>query len=152
MNIERMAQILEECCTQFRKGPMVVEGRIGAVRTVDIYAMEAVENAPASMEKVDVEFLVIGVDREKAMARKAELCDLLKEYPDLNRLAEGPGYIEVGGALGSQDLALQLFAVGKVMGMWEVITPAKMGFEGTEAREMAGLGFLMITGWRKAAS
>lgn len=58
----------------------------------------------------------------------------------------------VGAALGSQDLAFQLFAYGKVMEMWDVITPTKMGFTGAEAREMAGRGFVMITGWRKAAS
>jgi hypothetical protein len=161
MDIDRLYKILSETTIQLRKGEVVHgdkhlvdainEGRDldevpGGVVTID--AMPHVSEAPPSMETVDLEFLVVGVDKSKAESNRAGLVEILNTYPQPDRLAGGPSYIEVGAEIGDQGAAFQLFALGKVLGLWDVITPAMMGFTGAEAREMAGRGFVMMTGFR----
>jgi hypothetical protein len=164
MNLDRLYEILNETTMQLRKGDVVhgdkhlvdaiKDGRDlskepGGVVTID--AMPHVSEAKPDIEKVDLEFLVIGVDRAKAQAHKDELVSILKTYPEPERLASGPSYIEVGGELGDQGAAFMLFALGKALGLWDIITPASMGFDGAEARAMAGQGFIMISGFKEAA-
>ena len=159
MNVDRLYEILNETTIQLRKGDVVHgdkalvdainEGKPadqlpGGVVTFDM--MPPVEAAQPHLELVDMEFLKIGVDKEMAMARKAELVELLKDYPNPDRLAGGPSYIEVGAEIGDQGAAFQLFALGKVMGLWEVITPATLGITGPQATQLAGSGMIMITG------
>lgn len=163
MNIERLYQILANTTVHLRKGEMV-EGTPALVEqinsgaeklegggTVEIYAMPSAKDAPPKLELIDLEFIVVGVDKEKAEEHQAELINILKSYPEPKRLADGPSYIEVGGVLGDQGAAFQLFALGKVLGLWDVITPARLGFAGAEARQMAGVGFVMMSGYKIAA-
>jgi hypothetical protein len=154
MNVDRLHEILWETTRQFRKGPAFAVEAPTAERpfkVVHVYAMPPVDEAPAELELVDLEFLVIGVDKAKALARRVEVVSLLGTYPEPARLAGGPSYIEVGAVLGDQAAAFCLFALGKVLGLWGVITPAQLGFEGDEARQAAGSGLVMITGYRQAA-
>jgi hypothetical protein len=104
--------------------------------------------APADLQLVNLHFITVGVDRTKAKDRREELIQLLNEYPQPERLAGGPSYIEVGGVLGDQGTALRLFALGKVLGLWEVITPGKLGIEGPEGDQLAGMGLVMISGYK----
>ena len=170
MNLERLHEILSETTVQLRKGEVIhgdkpLVDAIKAAKTdedfknlpggvVSIDAMPHHRDAATQnpgLEMVDLEFLVVGVDRAKAKVRKDELVSILKTYPNPERLADGPSYIEVGAQIGDQGAAFQLFALGKVLGIWDVITPTTMGFEGDEARMMAGNGFVMCTGFREAA-
>lgn len=163
MNIARLHEILRETTVQLRKGE-TLEGTTALVDAIkrgdedlpggvaEFYCMP--HEADADLVKVDCEFLVIGVDKAKANDRRAELVSILDTYPNPDRLAGGPSYIEVGDEIGDQGAAFQLFALGKVLGLWDVITPATMGLTGSEARQLAGSGFVMITGYRsqKAAA
>ena len=151
MDLDRLYKILADTTVQLRKGPAITERKAGPIAVTEIYAMPHESEAGPELEKVDVEFMVIGVERAKAQAHKAELISILKTYPNPERLAGGPSYIEVGGEIGDQGAAFQLFALGKVLGLWDIITPATMGFDGDEARAMAGQGFVMMTGFREAA-
>jgi hypothetical protein len=148
MNIPRLYEILNETTVQLRKGAVVEESRVGPVAVTEVFSMPHVDEAMPGIEKVDLEFLVIGVDKAKAEARKDELVELLRQYSDLDELGQGPSYIAVGARIGDQGAALQLFALGKVLGLWNVVTPATLGMTGAEAREAAGLGYVMITGFR----
>lgn len=153
MNLDHLYTILRDTTVQLRKGEVITESAIHPgvgikVMTIDAMPHQA-EITDPGIEKVDCELVVIGVDKAKAQERKAELVDLLKSYPRLDRIAAGPSYIEVGAVIGDQGAAFQLFALGKVLGLWELITPKIMGFEGDEAVEMAGRGFVMISGWRE---
>ncbi len=150
MNLDRLYAILNETTCQLRKGAEVEERTEGAAKVKEIFAMPHADTV-SDIEKVDMEFLVIGVDKAKAEARKDELISILKTYPQPERLAGGPSYIEVGGEIGDQGAAFQLFALGKVLGLWGVITPKSLGFEGEEARRMAGMGYVMMTGFKAAA-
>lgn len=163
MNIARLYEILRETTGQFRKGEEV-EGDpelVGAIKegrdlskisggSVHIYAMPHESQAIEGIVKVDLHFIIVGVDKVKAELHKEELIAILKTYPEQERLAGGPSYIEMGGEIGDQGATLQLFALGKVLGLWDVITPEKLGITGQEASELAGRGFVMIDGFDAA--
>jgi hypothetical protein len=162
MNVKRLYEILAETTCQLRKGevlegsPQLVEQakrgeELTAGGVLEVYAMPHESEAKPDVEKVDMEFVVIGVSRAAAEERKAEVVSIMKEYPQPERLAGGPSYIEVGAEIGDQGAAFQLFALGKVLGLWDVVTPASLGFSGQEARQMAGAGYVMITGFNAAA-
>lgn len=164
MNIERLHQILAETTCQLRKGEvyegtpeLVEQAKRGAEElkgggVLEIYAMPHESEARPEIEKVDVEFVTIGVDKAAAEARKDELVSLLNDYPNPDELAGGPSYISVGATIGDQGAAFQLFALGKVLGLWDVITPKSLGVTDPEvARRMAGSGYIMCTGYRRAA-
>ena len=150
MNIERLHEILADTTVPLRKGEEVT----GDSTVMHIYAMphQSKVDGDTNIEKVDCHFIVVGVDKETAQDYKNELIAILDTYPEPERLAGGPSYIEVGAVLGDQMAAFQLFALGKFLGLWDIITPAAMGFSGAEAGQMAGAGFVMTTGLRVAAA
>ena len=149
MNTERLYEILGETTTQLRKGEKVEERtESSGLHVTEVFAMPHESEAPAGIEKVDMVFLTIGVDKAAAEKHRAELLEILRTYP---RLKDGPSYIEVGAEIGDQGAAFQLFALGKVLGFWDVITPASLGLEGQDAIDAAGGGYIMCSGLREAA-
>ena len=68
--------------------------------------------------------------------------------PRSARPAGGPSCIQVGAQIDSQDAALRLYALGEVLGLWEVVTPGRRLVTGPEALQMARNGFVMMTGFR----
>ena len=146
MNLERLYEILSETTNQYRKGPEVTKEITENLEVTHVFAMPPVDEAPETDVMVDVHFMQIAVNKEKAEKVRDELNEILDTYPDSDRLAGGPSYIEVGGVLGSQTGAFQLFALGEALGLWDVITPAKLGIEGEMADQLAGGGMVMISG------
>lgn len=162
MNIARLHEILTDTTTQLRKGE-VFEGTPELVEqakrgdeelkgggVLKVYAMPHESEAPEGMETVDLHFITVGVDREKAENNRDDFISILNEYPDRAELYGGPSYISVGATIGDQGAALQLFALGKVLGLWSIITPEQMGFAGADADELAGGGFIMMSGYQAA--
>lgn len=149
-DVEKLCQILEETTQVFRKGEMVTKTKLENINKTDIYMMPHQSEAPATFQKVDCHFIVVGVDVEKAQNRREELIHILDNYPNPNRLAGGPSYIEVGGELGDQELTFMLFALGEVLNLWSVITPEKLHITGEDADELAGSGMIMISGYKKS--
>lgn len=154
MNLNRLDEILDLTTIMTRKGPEVTTRQVGPVTVTDVWAMphESVITND-DYEKVDVHFVAVGVNRHAAELHAVELAEILGDYPPIvfgepnTPLTRGPSYISVGATVGSQDNALRLFALGKVLGFWDIVTPATMGFVGDEADRMAGGGFVMITGF-----
>lgn len=144
MNLDQLYMIISETTMPLRKGAPVVEHQVGVT---DVFVMPHESEAPAGLDKLDLVFLTVGVDRAKAEAHKAELAALLKTYPHPERLAAGPSYIEVGAELGDQGMALQLFALGQVLGFWAVITPKTLKMPDDQALDLAGRGLIMISGF-----
>ena len=68
------------------------------------------------------------------------------EFGDLNPLDNREhSYIEVGGWLGDQGLALQLMGLGWLLGLWQCLTPAMLGLEDQNlVMQMAGAGLVSI--------
>lgn len=152
--LEQIVQIVEECTLPFRKGaPEKIEsfGDVLTVHTYD-YMADPDDETARTLEMVDCVLLIVGVDVAKAGARKDDLVAALADWPELrNELKQGPSYIVVGGTLGDQGLAFRLFALGHVLGLWELITPVKFGMRGKAAINAAGIGFVMIGGYGGAA-
>lgn len=149
MNTNRLYEILSKCTCQLRKGEEVVEHtEPSGLRVKEIFAMPHESEARPEIEKIDMVFLTVGVGKAEAEKHRAELLTILKDYP---RLKDGPSYIEVGAEIGDQGAAFQLFALGKVLGFWDIITPKTFGMEGPEAMEAAGRGYIMVSGLREAA-
>lgn len=153
MDTKRLFEILGTTTVQLRKGEEVVDKQQEGVRVVEIFAMPHKSEA-GNLEKVDCHFVVIGVDKAKALGYKDEVVKILSDWPSeawgapVPKLQEGPSYIHVGGVIGDQGAAFQLFALGQVLGLWNVITPKKLGIIGERADQMAGSGFVMIDGFR----
>lgn len=150
MDVSRLYHLIAETSEMRRKGAEVVQENIGPVSMTLVEFMPPVDATPPGFEDVDLCLVVIRVNVEAAKTRAAELRGIMETYPQPARLAAGPSYIEVGAEVGDQGAALQLFAVGKVAGLWDVVTPAFMGIHGEQAKAMAGQGFVMITGLRPA--
>lgn len=150
MDLDKLYEIITETSCQLRKGEAVVhEQDEGKVPVTHVYAMPHVLEFPVDgTETVDAHFIMVGVHRAKAEQRKAELIEILKTYPHPERLAGGPSYIDVGAVVGDQGAALQLFGLGHVLGLWKVVTPATFGLTGAEADKLAGMGMVMISGWK----
>ena len=102
---------------------------------------------PAPTHSVNVHFFWVSTtgnpDRERFV-------ELLEQYPEPERLKGGPSYLELGGVLGDQGLALKLIGLGELLGVWKAITPALFHMEGEEADALAGNGFIMAGGMRGA--
>jgi hypothetical protein len=148
MNIDLLHEILNDTTIQLRKGAEIEQRMSGPLQVTEVFAMPHESEARPELERVDMEFLIIGVDKARAEARKDDLIAVLRDYPKPSRLADGPSYIEVAPEIGGQGAAFQLFALGKVLGLWDVITPTRLGATGEQARQMAGNGFIMMTGYR----
>jgi len=166
MNLDRLYKILAETTVQLRKGEVVTgtpelveefnnlgpDDQLQGGGVLEIFAMPHESEARPNVEKVDLSFLTIGVDKIAAEKNRAELVGIMKSYPSQDRLQSGPSYIEVGAEIGDQGAAFQLFALGKVLGFWDVITPERLGLSGEQARQMAGAGYIMITGFHPDAA
>lgn len=150
MNQYRLHTIINDCTTQFRHGDVVSQKHVGSVTVTTVDYMPHTSEAPDTLEKVDVHFMTVGVDRARAEAHRVELIEILDRYPE-HRLADGPSYIEVGGVIGDQGAALRLFALGQVLGFWTVITPATLGITGVDGDKLAGMGMVMTSGYKPDA-
>lgn len=167
MDLTRLWEILQETTTQFRKGG-TIEGTpqlVAAIKegtgpeesnlpdgVVHIYDMPHISEATSGdIEAVDCHFIVVGVNKAKALERKAELIEILRNWPDefqgfpIPRLGEELTYITVGAVVGSQGGAFLLFALGQVLGFWKVLTPEiVLGTTGQVADLLAGRGYITI--------
>lgn len=135
-------------CLQLRKGSEV-ETKNGATH---VFAMPHVDEA-GDLKQVDLHFIVIGVRQwlmtDENRSAFVRLCD---SYPEPERFAGGPSYIELGGVFGDQGVALMFMATGEAFGLWKVITPKSLGIAGAEADQLAGSGMVLMSGYRPVAA
>lgn len=107
---------------------------------VEIFAMPSINEAKPHLEQVDMHFIVVGVDKAKAEVYRQDIIDYAKVNIDHEM-----SYIELGGIIGDQGMALCFMALGQALGLWNVLTPKTFGFEGGLADQMAGMGYITIT-------
>lgn len=148
MNVDRVYEILGETTQVFRKGEVLTQENRGGIQVTTIMGYPHESTTHPDLEKVDMHFVTVAVQKDKATEHRDELVGLLNDYPlEPNGLSRGPSYIHIGGVLGSQEAAFRLMALGKVLGFWDVITPATFHTEGADADRMAGAGFIMVNGY-----
>lgn len=80
------------------------------------------------------------------------------DYDDLFRLVEHEAsilldgrehnYLEIGGLVGDQGLALQLMGLGALLGLWDLLTPrsllGRLGMDERTMMDLAGRGMVTI--------
>ena len=99
----------------------------------------------APSHSVDLHFFWVSAREEPSASELRELLRI--NYPDLDRLQGGSSYIELGGILGDQGIALRLIGLGHLLGLWQALTPESMGMTGSMADQMAGMGMVNIGPW-----
>lgn len=146
--MEQLETILAETTQTFRKGSQYTLEGAGDLLVAHEFNYPHVDDADEQkLTLIDTHFVIIGVDVNRAEARRADLLTWLRNYPEPERLAAGISYIEVGGVIGSQGMAFALFALGEALGLWRVVTPERLGITGPQADLLAGKGMVMMTGW-----
>lgn len=139
--------IVRGCSFEFRKGEPITTRIIGIVEVVEVFAMPHINDAPGHLEQVDVHFMWIGVDRDKALLHEQDLVAILEPHRPL--LERGPSFMTIAQEFEvEQDVALSLMAVGQVLGFWSVMTPAVFRLKGEMADRAAAAGYVLINGYR----
>jgi len=133
-----------------KEDPVLTTYQVGNIQVAGAWAMP--HQRQFTGPQIDVHFMQVGIFTEHAERCRSELVTLLADYPQPERLAQGLSYIELGGVLGDQGLALCLLALGEFLGFWQVITPAVLGITGADADVLAGGGMVMASGYRPAPS
>lgn len=148
--MDRLYEIITETAHLYRKGEAATVHEKNGIQIVDLYMMPHIDEASPELEIVDMWFVNVGVRKELAQQHRDELVLILQPWQA--DLEKGLSYIHIGGLLGSQDMALLLMAIGKVLGFWSIITPeflaSAVGVSQTELNELAGRGFIMCDGFR----
>jgi hypothetical protein len=165
MKIERLYELVRDCSVECRTGPaVVVNGEPASEQEIEqisntgevppgvteFYSMphvSEVQKERPDLVIVDMVFIDVAVDKAKAEAHRAEFVEILNTYPDIERLRSGPTYMELGAEFGDQGFALRIMAIGSVLGFWEIISGKALGMGTEEAVSMAGVGFLLISGY-----
>jgi hypothetical protein len=117
---------------------------------------ENVEQAELGSEgATNVGFLAFKL-KDNSTITAQELTDLVTaaqrgEFQDetIDRLKQGPSYIELGAWIGDQGLALAFMGLAEILGLGDVISPATLGITDERAGTMMGQGFIMLT-WKNS--
>lgn len=99
-------------------------------------------------EKIDCHFVTVGVNPQQAEAHRQDFLALLEQFPDAQRLYDGPSYKHVAGVVGDEMTALRVFGLGQALGLWKVILPVQVGIPPELADEAASLGLIVTTGYK----
>src|SRR3989344_1514990 len=140
MDTQKLYDIVQNSTRVFRKGEMVEKRQVGNVDVVELFGYDHTSGAPTgdNFDKVDMIFVDVVVDRAKAKQYKGILTEQLRSYPQPKRLADGPSYIELAPNLGmEQEGALRFMALGKTLGLWDVMNAKALGMDDATARQMA---------------
>lgn len=150
--------LLEATTFVYRKTPAVVEKTAGAVRVTEVWVDTpeiSGDNAPSpdTHDLVDVHFFVVAINRQAAKDARDDFVALMDELGLPEGSAGAITYIALGGLVGDQGAAMQLMALGQVLGAWEVLTPERIlpGIDPERASEIAGNGGVLTTGYNRAA-
>jgi len=154
MNSRSLYEIVEETTKIFRKGSEIERKNSKGLEVVEIYGYPPTSESEAenlmNLEMIDMIFINVEVNKELAEKSRRELEIILDNYPQPERLRGGPSYIELAPNLGAeQETALRLMALGKVLGYWDIMSGKTLGLTDQEAKELAGQGLLMISGYKK---
>jgi hypothetical protein len=99
-------------------------------------------------QQVDCHFITVGVNPAQAEAHRQDFIDLLEQFPDAQKLYDGPSYKYVASIVGDEMTALRIFGLGQTLGLWDVLLPDQFGVDPTLIDEVAELGLIVVTGYR----
>lgn len=142
----RLVQYVEKSTRVYRHGEIVK--RAGGTVSIDAFP-----STPASAKVIDCQFVDVGFTEFAATLTPDEFRSAIFAAADhgdwgRDRLAGGPSYIEIGAWLGDQTLAFRFMALGELHGLWQVVTPKRLGVAESFWDEAAGRGYVLISGLR----
>lgn len=150
-DITALYQILADVTRVYRNGPEFNERvRADGVVVNELVGYPAIPDNLADLDGrllVDCHFVTVAVAIEKAEAVRADIVTAVMKQREM--FADGPSYITVGAWLNDQQTAFQFMALGEAIGLWLVLTPAKLGFPPEIRDQAAGMGYVMITPFPK---
>lgn len=99
--------------------------------------------AESTFHTVDIVFFEVSI---KDNPTKEEFLDLVKEHYPQWLDGKEHSYLEIGGDIGDQGLALTAMALGNILGAWELLTPKTMipDISDALATQIAGSGMITI--------
>lgn len=152
MDTNRIIAILEDVTAQLRKGGEEAgDNSSGDTEVANPFFLPLESGFQAV--KIDCHYIVVAVS-PSAEKYKTELRQILKEWPSeiwgkpVPRLQDRPTYIQVASIVGGRGVALQLFALGHALGLWQIVTPKKFGVTGKTADGLAKSGLIVIDNFR----
>lgn len=144
--MRELQKYVQDSTVVFRKGDVIKADEHSI--TIDAFPEQ-----PESKQTVDLHFVTVGFTEKAPVLTAQQFYDLIEASAEgdfgtmtTDRLKQGPSYIELGGWLGDQTLAFRFMALGQLHGLWEIVTPERMGIPEPAASQLAGSGFIMITG------
>lgn len=157
-----ISDILSVTAMEFRKGSdLIINGQpatdeqraqleqkdglssVGGV--VEMYMMPHESEARPGLVMVDCHFIKVGIDKDLAEIEREHFVAWLDENMPKDREV---GYMELGGIVGSQDMALEIMALGEALGLWKILTPEVMHMPKEMWDPMAGMGMVTVSGYR----
>lgn len=108
--------------------------------------LSATDPSIEKFQLVDCHFVTVAVNPEQAQAHKQDFIELLEQFPDYQKLQDGPSYKHVASIVGDDMTALRVFGLGQTLGLWNVILPDQF-VEPELVDEAADLGLIVTTGY-----
>ena len=111
------------------------------------------------LEGHTADMIFFDVSKREGATREV-LEELIREHSgvwgDVNPLdGREHNYIELGGWIGDQGLAMQLMGLGSLLGLWQLLTPRTLlgaAVTSEQALAMAGQGLLAVVAREEAAA
>lgn len=92
MDTELLLDVVRDTTAEFRKGAAVTtDNRVEGLEAVHVYAMPHADHVPPELERVDVHFEIVGVDKQRAGHRRRD------PVPAVHRRARDTGSVTVNG-------------------------------------------------------
>lgn len=152
MDKKRLMEVLNDSTCLISKGektkrklpgiPLLLWGLLVSVGDTEL----------SSLEQVDCQFIIVGVNRQQAERHREEFVEFLETYPEPVNLSEGPTYKHLARVVGDELTALRIFGLGRALGVWDVLLPEQLGVDSELADEAADLGLVVTTGYRGRSS
>jgi hypothetical protein len=138
-------ELLRETTFLVRYGQKVEQSMYRGMQVTEVYAMPHADEVDKNeCEVINLCLVGVAIIKDRARGIEEKFIKYLKDYPDPTRFKSGPSYIEIGAAIGSQDLAFQMIALGAYLKLWSVFTPLNVGVKGHDAINAARNGFVMM--------
>lgn len=99
---------------------------------------------------VDVYLFTVEVPLAALAAFRDDFIELVRAHPWHAQFRSGINYVDAAGPDGftGQAQALIAFALGQMLGLWQVVTPLLLGTPEPAAGQQARGGFITITGYK----
>lgn len=148
MNKARLMEVLRNTTCLISKGARTQRRLPGIPVLLWGLMLHQQDPAAALLQKVDCEFIIVGVNQEQAEKHREEFIEFLESYPAPQHLEDGPSYKHLASVVGDDMTALRILGLGQTLGIWQVLLPDQFGVDPELREEAADLGLVVATGYK----